>query len=78
MADVPDDEYASRYYGIKRNRPHLHTTETGLLVRCYHSTRAVCLRYSFWIGMTVGFPIEHFLYERVPPFTWIAQWMGLH
>lgn len=32
----------------------------------------------FCIGTTVGYPIEHLLYERVYPFTLVAKWLGLH
>jgi hypothetical protein len=32
----------------------------------------------FCVGTTVGYPIEHLLYERVYPFTLIAQLLGLH
>jgi hypothetical protein len=57
--------------------PHTHKTEQGLLVKCYHSTKAVFLSGSFWIGVTLSFPIEHFLWTKVWPFKLISHWMGL-
>lgn len=32
---------------------------------------------AFAVGTTVGYPIEHYLYTKVPPFTYVAQWLGL-
>ena len=32
---------------------------------------------AFAIGTTIGFPLEHFLYEKVWPFVVIAHWLGL-
>jgi hypothetical protein len=29
------------------------------------------------IGTTVGFPLEHFLYEKVWPFTLLTKFLGL-
>jgi hypothetical protein len=31
----------------------------------------------FWIGLTVGFPLEHFVWEKIPPFKFITVWLGL-
>jgi hypothetical protein len=58
------------------NHPHTHETENGLLVKCYHKTKLL-LAPSFWIGMTLGFPLEHFIWEKVWPFKEITHWLGL-
>lgn len=56
---------------------HFHKDENGLLVRCYHKSKDILLSGSFWVGVTLSFPIEHFLWERVWPFRVISEWMGL-
>lgn len=43
--------------------PHYHRTERGLLVRCYHKSKTEVTRIGFWVGLTIGYPIEHLLWE---------------
>lgn len=61
--------------------PHTHVDKEGFLVDCYHSTRSVLGSPSFWIGSitstVLSFPFEHYLYEKVWPFTLITQALGL-
>jgi len=57
-------------------KPHYHSDEAGLLVRCYHKCRTV-FTWQFFVGITISFPFEHFLWEKVPPFSWLAGFMGL-
>ena len=57
--------------------PHYHTDEHGLLVKCYHGTRSLLTNWQFWVGLTLGFPLEHLLWEKVWPFSVITDWMGL-
>jgi len=59
------------------NKPHYHTTEDGWLVQCYHKSRAAVLSLGFWVGLTIGFPLEHLLWEKVWPFKLFTHWMGL-
>lgn len=56
---------------------HTHVDKNGFLVDCYHSTKNVILSGSFWLGVTLSFPLEHFLWEKVWPFSAITAWMGL-
>jgi hypothetical protein len=56
---------------------HFHTDERGVLVKCYHGTKTVLTDYSFWIGLTLGFPFEHLLWEKVWPFKMLTVWLGL-
>lgn len=56
---------------------HTHVDERGRLIKCYHETKAVFLSLSFWAGVTLSFPLEHWLWEKVWPFKVIAIWMGL-
>lgn len=56
---------------------HTHTTKDGLIVRCYHSCKGVITSPAFWIGVTLSFPIEHWLWTTVPPFNWVAGYFGL-
>jgi len=58
-------------------RPHFHLAENGVLVKCYHGTRTLLSDYSFWIGLTIGFPIEHFIWEKLWPFTILTKLLGL-
>ena len=39
--------------------------------------RASVFNLSFWLGLTFGFPFEHFLWEHVWPFKLITRWLGL-
>ena len=59
------------------SEPHFHEDERGVLVKCYHETKSQLVSYSFWIGMTIGFPIEHFIWEKAPGFSDITKWLGL-
>jgi hypothetical protein len=45
--------------------------------RIPHQVRHTILRPAFWIGLTLGFPLEHVLWERVWPFKIITMWLGL-
>lgn len=56
---------------------HTHVAEDGTLVKCYHATRNLLTSINFWIGVTISFPLEHFLYEKVWPFYLITEWLGL-
>lgn len=53
--------------------PHFHLDENGEIVRCYHECKSLLKTYAFWIGMTIGFPIEHFIWNHIPPFSWLGQ-----
>lgn len=55
----------------------MHVDERGFVTKCYHECKNVLWNASFWIGMTIGFPLEHFLYEKVWPFKLITEAMGL-
>lgn len=57
--------------------PHYHKTNEGFLVQCYHKSRNALFSFSFWIGLTIGFPLEHLLWEKIWPFTILTHWMGL-
>jgi len=62
---------------MRNGKPHFHKDEFGFLVKCYHGTKNNLASYSFWIGMTIGFPIEHFIWEKLPGFRAITHWLGL-
>jgi len=57
--------------------PHYHTDKTGKLVACYHNCKAVVTDWKFWLGVTVSFPLEHYLWEKVWPFYLLTEAMGL-
>lgn len=56
---------------------HQHLSKEGILVDCYHGTKAFVTDWKFWAGMTLGFPIEHYLWTKVWPFSLLAGWAGL-
>lgn len=59
------------------NEPHYHTNDKGELVKCFHECKSIITQPSFWVLTTLAFPIEHFIWEKLPGFSWITQWMGL-
>ncbi|GAO37640.1 hypothetical protein SCT_3076 [Sulfuricella sp. T08] len=56
---------------------HTHPDENGLMVKCYHKSKTVLLSVSFWLGLTLGFPVEHFLWEKIWPFKLLTRYIGL-
>lgn len=56
---------------------HYHKDSDGFFHACYHRTRGVLANWQFWMGMTVGYPFEHYVWEHVRPFTDIMRWLGL-
>lgn len=48
------------------------------LTKLFRRFRRTVFSLSFWLGLTMGFPLEHFLWERVWPFKLITRWMTLH
>ena len=60
------------------HEPHYHEDKkTGLLVRCMNSCSNLITDYRFWIGVTISYPLEHFLWEHVWPFKLVMQFLGL-
>jgi hypothetical protein len=51
---------------------HGHYDRKGVLHRCYHKCRSN-LGFSFWVGMTIGYPLEHLLWEHVWPFKLVGE-----
>lgn len=62
---------------MSKKKFHFHLDENGTLVKCYHGTKSLLADYRFWIGMTIGFPIEHFIWTKVWPFHHFAETLGL-
>jgi hypothetical protein len=56
---------------------HIHIDNQGLVHYCYHSCKNTLLSASFWLGVTLSYPLEHYLWESVPPFSYIAAYFGL-
>lgn len=44
----------------------------------FRTRRMLIAVVGFCVGTTVGYPIEHLLYNKVFPFTWIGQVLDLH
>lgn len=57
---------------------HTHVNEDGILIKCYHKSKSAAFTAVMWfLGITVSFPIEHFIWEKIWPFYEISQWLGL-
>lgn len=65
------------FQAAQQAKGHTHLNEQGLWVRCYHRCRTSVLQPGFWIGVTLSFPVEHLLWERVWPLKLVTKWMGL-
>ena len=65
---------------LQPTMPHYHKNEEGVLIQCYHSCRKSLKdtlgNTAFWIGITVSYPLEHFLYEHVWPFSTLTHLIG--
>jgi len=59
------------------SKPHYHKDERGILQKCYHGAQNLLTDYKFWIGVTLSFPLEHFIWEKLWPFYLISEWLGL-
>lgn len=57
--------------------PHVHEDERGFLVKCYHNCKNVVTDWKLWFGITLTYPLEHWLWEQVWPFNWLASSLGL-
>ena len=52
-------------------------TRSGVWPWVHRQLQASIFNVSFWLGLTFGFPFEHFLWEHVWPFKLISKWLGL-
>lgn len=53
---------------------HFHKTEKGLKA-CYHTCKSILASPSFWVGTTISFPFEHFIWEKLWPFNLLTDWL---
>ena len=56
---------------------HHHIDQHGFIHKCYHSCKSILTDWKFWIGVTFSFPLEHFLWTKVPVFSHVAEFLGL-
>jgi hypothetical protein len=63
---------------VTEHEPHFHKAPDGRLVQCYHATKSLLGTYQFWIGLTIGYPLEHALWEHVWPFKLLTELMSGH
>ena len=58
---------------------HVHVDERGLAHRCYHVCKG-WMTPSFLAGWivanTITFPLEHILWIKIRPFSYVGQWVG--
>lgn len=62
---------------IDEGTPPAAEEKQGVWSRLHHQLRTTVFSLSFWLGLTLGFPFEHFLWEHVWPFKLISKWLGL-
>ncbi len=53
------------------------STPSVWIARLITPLRDNFLNVSFWLGLTMGFPLEHFLWEKVWPFRLLTAWLDL-
>ena len=62
--------------------PHFHQDDRGFVHKCFHRCTTSIRQPGFWVATVVstlvGFPFEHYLYDKVWPFVLITRWLGLH
>lgn len=56
---------------------HFHKAPDGTLVRCYHECKSTIKSAGFWLGVTISFPLEHFLWEHIWPLSILTKFLGL-
>ena len=56
---------------------HYHKDDRGRLVKCLHECKNMFLSVSFWVGLTISFPAEHYIWTKVWPFCELSKLMGL-
>lgn len=76
MSKVSERNEVKLRFALKKSNAHAHLNPVGHLEMCYHKCRSMST-VGFWVGLTLGFPLEHLLWEKVPGFSNITQWMGL-
>lgn len=59
------------------NNPTLSERKGGVWGWVHRQLQTSVFSLSFWLGLTLGFPFEHFLWEHVWPFKLISKWLGL-
>ena len=63
---------------LQKTKKHWHIDDySGFAYVCYHSCKALITNWQFWLGLTLGFPIEHFLWVKVWPLSLLTFWSGL-
>lgn len=75
-----EDDRGSRYSEVEQYA-HTHVDSRGLLHKCWHvcthAPRNLFTDWKFWAGITLTFPIEHWLWENVWGFRHITEFLGL-
>ena len=57
---------------------HYRTFATIQLTRSLpHKCKGIVTNWRFWLGLTMGFPLEHLLWEKVWPFMLLSRALGL-
>lgn len=74
---LDDMKLRAGQHHFRHEKGHTHVNEQGVWVKCYHRCRTSIASPGFWIGLTLGFPLEHLLWEKAWPFKLLTHWWGL-
>jgi len=77
MLPDPMVERIIKDYEEEQAVDHYHEDNRGIFHACYHTCRGLLTNWQFWAGLTLGFPVEHALWEKLPPFSYLSHWLGL-
>ncbi len=77
MPDLYDHEKHNVVNFACESGGHFHTSESGILHRCFHNCRNVLTSWQLWLGMTIRFPFEHYIYTKIWPFKLLTGFLGL-
>jgi len=56
---------------------HAQKKAHGWWAKCLSAAREYLTKPSFWLGISLSFPIEHFLWEKIWPFDVLTKLLGL-
>lgn len=66
-----------RTRGRQPGKLHYHQSAADGVIFCWHKCRSILFSPGFWLGTTLGFPIEHLIWQKLWPFYLVSQVLGL-
>lgn len=56
---------------------HTHMDSKGVFHTCFHECKTLFSQWSFWIGVTISWPLEHWAWANLPVLRTISKWLGI-